>query len=88
MLGARTNREGGPSALAAALTGRTPAYGLHLDEYRRPGLTVRVEAKLTDTRDFGALGVAVGREIESRQVKAIPYLRGIPTATVDQLEPL
>ena len=36
VLGARTNREGGPSALAAALTGRTPAYGYHLDEGRLP----------------------------------------------------
>ena len=88
VLGARTNREGGPSALAAALTGRTPAYGLHLDENRRPGLTVQVEASLNDTRDFGALGAAVGRAIESRQMKAIPYLRGIPAATVDQLKSL
>ena len=30
--GARSNFEGGPSALAAALTGRTPRYGYHLDE--------------------------------------------------------
>ncbi len=36
VLGARSNREGGPSALAAALTGRTPAYGLHLAERRAP----------------------------------------------------
>jgi hypothetical protein len=86
VLGARTNREGGPSALAAALTGRTPAYGLHLDENRRPGLTVRVETRLTDTRDFGALGVVVGRAIESRQKKVIPYLRDIPAATVEQLK--
>ncbi len=86
VLGARTNREGGPSALAAALTGRTPCYGLHLNENRRPGLTVQVDASLNDTRDFGALGVTVGRAIESRQVKAIPYLRGIPAATVDQLK--
>ena len=35
VLGARTNFEGGPSALAAALAGRTAAYGLHLDEHRR-----------------------------------------------------
>ncbi len=86
VIGARTNREGGPSALAAALTGRTPCYGLHLNENRRPGLTVQVDASLNDTRDFGALGVTVGRAIESRQVKAIPYLRGIPAATVDQLK--
>jgi predicted aconitase len=86
VLGARTNREGGPSALAAALTGRTPRYGLHLGENRCPGLTVEVEASLKDTRDFGALGVAIGRAIEARKTKVIPYLRGIPSATVDQLK--
>ncbi|MHA2233313.1 MAG: aconitase X, partial [Candidatus Hodarchaeales archaeon] len=43
VLGARTNREGGPSAIAAALTGRTPEYGFHLDENRKPEITVEVE---------------------------------------------
>src|SRR5262249_17209252 len=32
--GARSNFEGGPSALAAGLTGRTPRYGFHLPELR------------------------------------------------------
>src|SRR6201987_2584734 len=32
--GARSNFEGGPSALAAALTGSHPRYGYHLDERR------------------------------------------------------
>src|SRR3989441_10204714 len=36
VLGGRTNREGGPSALASAVTGLTPNYGLHLHE-NRPG---------------------------------------------------
>ena len=44
VIGARTNREGGPSALAAALTGVTPEYGFHLEENRRPGITVEVTA--------------------------------------------
>jgi predicted aconitase len=35
ILGARTNREGGPGALAAAILGKTPEYGLHLNENRR-----------------------------------------------------
>ncbi len=43
VLGARTNREGGPSALAASLTGCTPAYGFHLDEYRKP--TIHIDVK-------------------------------------------
>ena len=88
VLGARTNREGGPSALAAALTGRTPGYGLHLPENRRPGLTVRVEAELTGTRDFGALGVALGRAIETRKVKTTPYIRGLPGANLEELKSL
>ena len=58
VLGARTNREGGPSALAAALTGKTPNYGLHLPENRRPTLTVQVQAALNGTHDFGTLGIA------------------------------
>ncbi len=33
--GARSNFEGGPAALSAALTGRTPRYGYHLDRHRR-----------------------------------------------------
>ncbi len=32
VLGARTNREGGPGALSAAICGRTAEYGYHLDE--------------------------------------------------------
>ncbi len=39
-LGARTNREGGPSALAAAIIGKTPGYGLHLDENRTPRMQI------------------------------------------------
>jgi len=86
VLGARTNREGGPSALAAALTGVTPNYGLHLEKNRKPGLTINIDAELNGTRDFGALGVAVGRMIEARALKAIPYLRGVKAASVDELK--
>jgi hypothetical protein len=37
LLGARSNFEGGPSALAAALTGRTARCGFHLDRASRTG---------------------------------------------------
>src|SRR4249920_1776399 len=40
VFGARSNFEGGPSALAAALTGRTPRYGYHLSERRRASLLI------------------------------------------------
>src|SRR5438128_1372823 len=41
VLGARTNREGGPAALAAAIVGATPEYGLHADEGREPTVIVK-----------------------------------------------
>ena len=61
VLGARTNREGGPSALAAAITGRTAMYGLHLDDNRRPTLGVQVRCPVRSLSDFGALGYRVGK---------------------------
>ena len=45
VLGARTNFEGGPSALAAALTGRVPRYGFHLEERRRGTRRFRLEVR-------------------------------------------
>ena len=44
VVGARTNREGGPSALAAAIIGKTAEYGLHLDENRVPRVLVRLDS--------------------------------------------
>ena len=86
VLGACTNREGGPSALAAALTGRTPNYGFHLPETRRPTLAVQVQAPLNGTHDFGTLGIALGKAIEAREVKTVPYIRAIPTASLEELK--
>lgn len=63
VLGARTNYESGPAALAAGLTGRTPAYGFHLDHQRLASVHVRVRAHLSDIADWGALGAAVGSEV-------------------------
>lgn len=66
VLGARSNREGGPSALAAALAGRTPRYGLHLDENRVAELEVVIEAPLTSTPDWGCLGWVIGKRGQGR----------------------
>lgn len=60
VLGARTNYESGAAGLAAALTGRTPEYGFHLDTHRRANVRVRVTASLPDLADWGALGGLVG----------------------------
>jgi predicted aconitase len=84
VLGARSNREGGPSALAAALTGRTPDYGLHRDGNRRPVVSVEVKTQLRENTDFGALGKVIGEQIQA--TKAIPYILGMDTASLEQLK--
>lgn len=71
VLGARSNREGGPSALAAAITGRTAAYGLHLEANRTPTHLVEVRCSLRSEADYGALGYWVGRQVGD----GVPYLR-------------
>jgi len=82
VIGAFTNKEGGPSALAAALTGKTPEYGLHLEENRQAQVLVKVNAKLEGTRDFGALGYAVGKKIGNK----IPLIKGIQKANIEELK--
>jgi predicted aconitase len=80
VLGARTNREGGPSALAAAITGRTAAYGLHLEENRRATLRVEVRCPVRTLSDFGALGYLVGKEAQNR----VPHFDGLgPCSNTD-----
>jgi predicted aconitase len=82
VIGAKTNREGGPSALAAAFVGKTPCYGLHLDEKRVPDTHVEVTAKLSKFSDWGALGYCVGKRVQNK----IPYITGIKDANVDELK--
>src|SRR5471032_484475 len=59
--GARSNFEGGPSALSAGITGRTPRYGFHLPEHRRGTLHICVEFTPASLNDWGALGGVIGR---------------------------
>src|SRR5882762_2768132 len=87
VFGARSNFEAGPAALAAALTGRTPEYGFHLDENRRGSFAVRLDASLDDLADWGAVGKLVG---ESHQnYFAVPVFHGYRrTPGADELKHL
>jgi predicted aconitase len=59
--GARSNFEGGPSALSAGLTGRTARYGFHLDGQRQATFLVEASWTPRDLNDWGALGGIIGR---------------------------
>ena len=63
VVGARSNYEGGPAALAAALTGLVPEYGYHLQDNRRATVIYEVDFKLQDISDWGALGALIGSEL-------------------------
>ena len=87
VFGARSNFESGPAALAAAITGRTPAYGFHLDENRRGSFTVELKAKLDDLADWGAVGKIVGEA--HQDYFAIPVFHGFRRApSADELKHL
>ncbi|MHA2007687.1 MAG: aconitase X [Promethearchaeota archaeon] len=85
VIGARTNREGGPSALASALTGKTPNYGYHLDENRHGEVLVNINASVKGTDEFGVLGKIIGDNL-GELGKKIPYITGISSATVEELK--
>jgi len=78
VLGARTNREGGPSALAAAIVGATPDYGLHRDDGRRPTIVFDVRTKIEGI-GFSLLGLLAGKETGD----GIPYFRGFLASEAD-----
>lgn len=89
VLGARTDRYGDFTDLCAALTGRVPLAGLHLDENRRPTLfidTVSLQkAELPRDLYFAAAGYALGTLSQGH----VPLLWGLPTDTTeDELKSL
>lgn len=73
VLGARTNREGGPSALAAGITGWTPDYGLHREQARQPTVVISVGREI-----HGYEYALLGHHLGERLPGGVPYLRGPP----------
>lgn len=88
VLGARTDRYGDFIDAAAAITGRAPAAGLHLDENRQAGVVFDVAALSTDLKKRDAFFAMLGLIIGSRSGKRVPAVVGIDEATEDQLKTL
>ena len=82
--GLRTNRDSGLSALAAAICGCTPDYGLLRDEHRAANLLVEVECELAEPVDFSVLGDWVGKQLSPGLTLPwgpVPHFRGVGTAS-------
>lgn len=82
VLGARTNKEGGPSALASSITGLTPDYGLHAEENRKAEVLFEVDFDLGEM-DYASLGSFAGEICGTR----IPFFKRL-AATEDDLKTL
>jgi predicted aconitase len=82
VLGARTNRYGDFLDLAAALTGRAPAYGLHLTENRRARLVYVIDAVPPDW-DSERLAIAMGVILGERAGDAVAAIVGLPAETTE-----
>jgi predicted aconitase len=78
VLGAHTNKEGGPSALAAAIIGKTPYSGLHISENRKPKVSIKVDFQLTSD-DYTLLGHAIGKKIGQE----VPLITGVDPSEDD-----
>lgn len=83
--GARTNYEAGPAAIAAGLTGRTPAYGYHLPAQRRGSTRFELQCAPSDYADWGAVGGIIGRR--TLDYWTVPVVTAPPVApTGDDLK--
>ena len=75
-----TNRESGLSALATALTGYAPEWGLHLQKNRLPNIHVTVECELENLSDYSILGDWIGKNAKPEwnlPFGPMPYIQGL-----------
>ncbi|HEY2131398.1 MAG TPA: aconitase X catalytic domain-containing protein [Acetobacteraceae bacterium] len=89
VIGARTNRYGDFIDLCCAITGRAPAWGLHLDENRHGTVLFRLSGFPPSLPASDALYVAIGHIIGSTSGDAVPVIEGLPPPdSEDQIKAL
>ena len=84
VLGARTNRESGPTTLASAVTGVAAYYGYRLTENRRPEKIIEVKAELNSRLDYSILGYVTGKLMKS----SVPYFRNVGNPDMESMKTL
>jgi len=76
-----TNRESGLSALATALTGYAPRWGLHLEENRIPNIIVDIDCQMVTLSDWSILGDWIGKQVKPEwdlPWGPMPLITGLP----------
>ncbi len=85
VIGARTNRYGDFIDLCCAMTGRAPAWGLHLDGPRLGQVLFQLTGFPTSLAPSDGLFVAVGLLVGSRSADRIPVIEGLPAPPTEDL---
>ena len=86
-----TNRESGLSALATALTGWAPKWGLHIDSNRIPNILVKVECDMSTSSDWSVLGDWIGKQISpswNLPWGPMPRILGLPQGSFEKRKAL
>ena len=83
-LGARTTRNSGETALAAAITGFVPEFGALLNEGRRADLLIDVTVEPKSDLDWGVLGYFAGKHANIRT----PAFRGLGPCRIEAAKQL
>lgn len=81
---ARTTRNSGETALAAAITGWIPEFGTLLDEGRKPELLIDVQVEPENDLDWGLLGYFAGKVANIR----IPAFKGLKACRLEAAKQL
>lgn len=84
VLGARSNREGGPTALASAITGVTPMFGYHLDEQREPTHEIYINEGVKGALEYSTLGYYLGEELG----QCVPLFKDLVNPSLEELKAL
>ncbi len=88
VLGARTHRYGDFIDICAAITGRAPAVGLHLEENRRGQIVFDLRSLPRALRSAAWLLPAIGYLVGERCGNRVPVLLGLEDADEDGLKAL
>lgn len=89
VIGARTSRYGDFIDLCCAMTGRAPAWGLHLDENRRGQVLFRLKGFTQGDLESDSLFVGVGLFVGLKTGDRVPVIEGLtPPRDEDQLKAL
>lgn len=78
VLGARTDRYGDFIDICAAITGRAPAAGLHLDENRRGEIVFEMSGVPERLLGSDAIYPVLGHLIGARTANRVPVINGAP----------